>query len=218
MDIFNDPALFILKIPAIFIALTIHEYAHGYVALLLGDTTARDSGRLTFNPISHLDLFGTAMLLFGPFGWAKPVPVNGYNFSNPKRDILLVSAAGPLSNIILALFTGYIIRALGTFSPALLTQPHISTFLSLCLQINIGLSFFNLLPVPPLDGSKIILGLLPNKWIPGYIEKSRYVPTIFMILLLAEWGLRIPVFSSLIYPVFRPYYNFFSFLIFGKVL
>jgi Zn-dependent protease len=209
--------LLILRVPAILIALTIHEFAHGWMALRLGDTTARDEGRLTLNPAAHLDLFGTIMLLFGPFGWAKPVPVNGYNFKKPKRDILLVSLAGPLSNVIMALIIGYTIRILGTFWPSLLLNGHTRDFLYLCFLLNIGISFFNLIPVPPLDGSKILLGLLPDSWIPGYIQKSRYLPMLFMVLLIAEWGLHLPIFSSIMNPIFNPYLKFFKFLIFGKV-
>ncbi|NLP01256.1 MAG: site-2 protease family protein [Fibrobacter sp.] len=209
--------LLILRVPAILIALTIHEFAHGWMALRLGDTTARNEGRLTLNPVAHLDLFGTIMLLFGPFGWAKPVPVNGYNFKKPKRDILLVSLAGPLSNVIMALIIGYTIRILGTFWPSLLLNGHTRDFLYLCFLLNIGISFFNLIPVPPLDGSKILLGLLPDSWIPGYIQKSRYLPMIFMVLLIAEWGLHMPIFSSIMNPIFNPYLKFFNFLIFGKV-
>ncbi|NLG19049.1 MAG: site-2 protease family protein [Fibrobacter sp.] len=210
--------MFILRIPAILIALTIHEFAHGWMAFRLGDTTARDAGRLTLNPAAHLDLFGTVMLLFGPFGWAKPVPVNGYNFEKPKRDIFLVSLAGPLSNVIVALIFGFSIRILGNYLPSLMLNTHMRDFLYLCFYLNIGISFFNLIPVPPLDGSKILIGLLPDSWIPGYIRKSRYLPTVFMVLLLAEWGLKIPIFSSIINPIFTPYLNFFQFIIFGKVL
>jgi Zn-dependent protease len=207
---------FILRIPAILIALTIHECAHGFIALRLGDTTARDAGRLTLNPIAHLDLFGTIMLLFGPFGWAKPVPVNGYNFANPKRDTLLVSLAGPLSNIITALVFGYSVRLLMKFEPDFMTNPYFVGFFTFCIGINIGIAFFNLIPVPPLDGSKILAGLLPNHLIPVFFEKMRYLPTVFMVLLIAEWGLHIKIFSAIIYPFYKPFAAFWYFLIFWK--
>ena len=213
-----NPDLLVLRIPAILIALTIHEFAHGWVAYKLGDNTARDAGRLTLNPVAHLDLMGSLMLLFGPFGWAKPVPVNGYNFENPKRDILLVSLAGPVSNIILALIFGYATRIFGVYWPSVVMNHSMRDFLYLCIMLNIGISFFNLIPVPPLDGSKILLGILPNKWIPGYLQKSRYIPMIFMGLLIAEWGLRIPLFSRLIMPFYQPYLSVFNYLIFGKAL
>jgi Zn-dependent protease len=211
MDI--NPEQLILRFPAILLALTVHECAHGYIALRLGDRTAYDAGRVTLNPIVHLDLFGTLMLLFGPFGWAKPVPVDHRFFKNPKKDILYVSAAGPLSNIILALICGYTLRLLGAVAPGLVINTTLSKFLSLSILINTGISFFNLLPVPPLDGSKILLGMLPDRLIPGYVRNSRYLPTVFMVLLVAEWGLHIPIFSRLIYPVFEPYYNFITALI-----
>lgn len=212
---FDNPVLFILRFPVILIALTFHEFAHGLMALKLGDTTARDEGRLTLNPISHLDIFGTVMLLFGPFGWAKPVPVNPRNFKNPKRDLLLVSLAGPVSNIILALLFGYSMRAIMSYYPSLLSG-NLNYFLQLSILINIGIAFFNMIPIPPLDGSKVLLGLLPNTWIPGYLNKSRYLPTIFMGLLLVEWGLHIPVFSTLLNPFYHPFNDFWQFIIFGK--
>jgi Zn-dependent protease len=208
---------FILRIPVILLALTVHECAHGWVAYRLGDRTAYDSGRVTLNPFVHLDIFGTLMLLFGPFGWAKPVPVDPRFFRDPKKGILWVSAAGPVSNIALALLFGYTLRFIGYFAPALIMTPNLSKFFTLSILINTGIAFFNLLPVPPLDGSKILVGLLPNKLIPSYIEKSRYLPMIFMILLVMEWGLHIPIFSRLIYPLFQPFYNIIHFLITWRI-
>jgi Zn-dependent protease len=202
------PDLFVLRIPAILIALTIHEFSHGYVAYRLGDPTAHDAGRLTLNPFAHLDLFGSIMLLFGPFGWAKPVPVNGYNLSNPKRDMVLVSLAGPLSNVITALIFGFAFRIIGATTPSLIHNLHFVNFFQLCIMLNIGISFFNLIPVPPLDGSKILAGLLPNKLIPGYFDKMKYLPTVFMVLLIAEWGLHIPIFSTIMDPLYKPYAAF----------
>jgi Zn-dependent protease len=197
--------LFILRIPAILIALTIHEFAHGWVAYRLGDSTAHDAGRLTLNPFAHLDIFGTIMLLLGPFGWAKPVPVNGYNLKNPKKDLLLVSLAGPFSNVITALIFGYTLRIIVQFVPSLASNSNFMNFFNLCITLNVGISFFNLIPIPPLDGSKILAGLLPNKLLPGYFEKMKYLPTIFMVMLLAEWGLHIPVFSVIMNPLYKPY-------------
>ncbi len=211
--------LTILRIPAILLALTIHEFAHGWMALRLGDPTARDAGRLTLNPVAHLDIFGALMLLWGPFGWAKPVPVNGYYFKKPKRDILLVSAAGPVSNILLAIFLGSIHRILMAHSPAFINSfPHLQQFLLLTILINLGISFFNLLPVPPLDGSKILVSLLPDKWIPGYLEKTKHMPVIFMVLLLIDWVFNVPVFSKYFFMLFEPYQSFWMYLIYGKLI
>lgn len=206
------PDLFVLRIPAILIALTIHEFSHGYVAYRLGDSTAHDAGRLTLNPFAHLDLLGSVMLLFGPFGWAKPVPVNGYNLRNPKRDLLLVSLAGPLSNVITAVILGFALRILIEFVPALSQNFHLINFFQLCIMLNIGISFFNLIPIPPLDGSKILAGLLPNNLLPGYFEKMKYMPTVFMVLLIAEWGLHIPIFSTIMNPLYKPYAAFWYFI------
>lgn len=209
----------ILRIPAILLALTIHEFAHGWMALRLGDPTARDAGRLTLNPVAHLDIFGAVMLLLGPFGWAKPVPVNGYYFKKPKRDILLVSAAGPVSNILLAIILGSIHRLLMVHSSGFIdSYPHLQQFLLVTILINLGISFFNLLPVPPLDGSKILVSLLPDKWIPGYLEKTKHVPVIFMVLLLIDWVFNVPVFSKYLYMLFEPYQSFWMHLIYGKLI
>lgn len=208
------PEYFLLRIPAILLALTIHECAHGWVAMRLGDRTAYNSGRVTLNPFAHLDLFGTLMLLFGPFGWAKPVPVDPEYFKNPKKGIILVSVAGPASNVALALVSGYMLRFKGNFVITPGSGGYLDNFLMLSILINTGISFFNLLPIPPLDGSKILLGMLPNRLIPGYIEKSRHVPMIFMVVLALEWITHIPIFSTLINPIFIPFYKLIYFIIF----
>lgn len=210
--------LFILRIPAILLALTIHEFAHGWMAMKLGDPTARDAGRLTLNPVAHLDVIGALMLLWGPFGWAKPVPVNGYYFKKPKRDIFLVSAAGPVSNVLLAIVIGSVHRLLMVYSPALVNSvPHLQQFLYLTILLNLGISFFNLLPIPPLDGSKILLSILPDKWIPGYLEKTKHLPLIFMGLLIFDWVMNKPFFSKYIFMFFDPYQSFWMHLIYGKL-
>ncbi len=211
-----SPENLIIRIPAILLALTIHECAHGWVAYRLGDRTAYDAGRVTLNPFPHLDIIGTVMLLFGPFGWAKPVPVDPRFFQNPKKGTLYVSAAGPLSNIALAILFGYAFRFIGVAFPSMAIHPYIITFIQLSILMNAGIAFFNLIPIPPLDGSKILLGMLPNRLVPAYIQNSRYLPTIFMILLLLEWGLHIPIFSRLMYPLFQPFYNAIHFLIFWR--
>ena len=210
----GDTQLFILRIPVILLALTVHEYAHGYIAWLKGDSTAKNSGRLTFNPFAHLDIFGTLMLFFGPFGWAKPVPVNPMNLDNPKRDMVYVGAAGPVSNIILAIIFGLTFR----FLRSSLYFPYSDIFfvlLQLCVMINLGLSFFNLLPIPPLDGSNIVIGLLPTNKVGSYLRFVQHAPKIFLGLLLAEWILHIPLFSAIISPLWTPYFNFWQFIIFG---
>ena len=211
----TQSTLFLLRIPVILLALTVHEYAHGYVAWLHGDNTAKNAGRLTFNPFSHLDIFGTLMLLWGPFGWAKPVPVNPYNLDNPRRDSVLVSAAGPVSNILLALLFGLTYRALSAMGIAYSMHPYFKVMFQLAVIINLGLSFFNLIPIPPLDGSKILMGLLPPTKVVGYMNIVRHAPKVFLVLLLVEWVLKIPVFSTVIYPLWIPYFTFWQFVIFG---
>jgi len=205
----------VIKIPVILIALTVHEYSHGYIAWLRGDNTAKNEGRLTFNPIAHLDLIGTIMLFFGPFGWAKPVPVNAQNLDNPKRDIIFVSIAGPVSNMILALIFGYTYRFLNYVQLPAEILPYFREFFTLSILINIGLSFFNLLPVPPLDGSNIVIGLLPHNKIGTYLNSMRYVPMIFFGLIIAENMFHIPIFSFILSPLWEPYLKLWQFLIFG---
>ena len=204
---------FILRIPVVLFALTIHECAHGWVAYRLGDRTAYDAGRITMNPLTHLDPFGTLMLLFGPFGWAKPVPVDSRYFKNQRQGILLVSAAGPVSNILLALLFGYIFRFSEIFYPGMPPQGYLANFFRLAIYINAGIAFFNLLPIPPLDGSKIVLSLLPDSVIPDYLRMTRYIPPIFLSLLILEWVVHRPVLSLVINPLFMPFYQFILHLI-----
>ncbi|MFA4826747.1 MAG: site-2 protease family protein [Candidatus Shapirobacteria bacterium] len=155
----NMASLFpILSILGLIVAITIHEFSHAFVADRLGDPTARSQGRLSLNPLRHLDPLGTLMLIFAHFGWGKPVPIDPYNFKNPRRDELLTALAGPASNILLAVLLSLLFRFL---SPSLFKD-----ILYVIIGTNIMLAVFNLLPIPPLDGSKIFLNLLP-------LEKSQ---------------------------------------------
>jgi Zn-dependent protease len=212
----TEQHLLLLRVPAILIALTIHEYAHGYVAWLKGDNTAKNAGRLTLNPFAHLDIFGTLMLFFGPFGWAKPVPVNPMNLDNPKRDMVYVGAAGPVSNVVLAILAGVMYRMALSSGAFGIMSPWMHVFFQLFVMINIGLSFFNLLPVPPLDGSNILMGLLPSDKIGPYLKFVQHAPKVLFGLLLAQWVFHIPLFSAIINPLWTPYFNFWQFIIFGK--
>jgi Zn-dependent protease len=202
--------------PVILLALTVHEFAHGWVAWRCGDPTAKNAGRLTFNPISHLDLFGTIMLFFGPFGWAKPVPVHTSNLGNPRRDIKLVSVAGPAANILLGIIFGLLYRFLVLESPQTDPNSYFVVFLQLGIYINFGLSFFNLLPVPPLDGSKIIMASLSNDTLNSYLRIVQHVPTIFLFLMVAEWMFHLRLFSFIIDPIWNPYFTLFQLLLFGR--
>jgi Zn-dependent protease len=214
-DSYNFIRELLIKAPGILVGLTIHEYCHGLVAHLRGDDTAKMAGRLTLNPISHLDPFGTIMLLFGPFGWAKPVPVNYYNLRNPRVDSALVSIAGPVSNILCAIIIGIILQLLLAFLSDKDSFYYIFLILKMAFNINIGLSFFNLLPVPPLDGSHILLSFLPPSKIESYFRIMRHVPTIFLALMVIEFMFKIKTISLILFPLYAPYYSFWTFIIFG---
>jgi len=152
----NDPlAFFILTIPLLY-SVVIHEVAHGWVAYKMGDPTAKWLGRLSLNPLRHLDLVGTLMLFLVGFGWAKPVPVNFQNIPNQRKGLVFVSAAGVLANILIAFLALFIFRLFG-FTPKGLAAVTVYTL----VQINITLASLNLIPIPPLDGSKILMGLAP---------------------------------------------------------
>lgn len=153
-DLFSTLAFII----GLVVAITIHEFSHAWAAEQLGDPTARLSGRLSLNPLAHLDPMGTLALFLVGFGWGKPVPIDEYNLRHPRRDAALISLAGPGSNLILAAILGLILR-LPSFT---LSLSHSVTILIPIIVLNVGLAVFNLLPVGPLDGAKIVLGLLPK--------------------------------------------------------
>jgi len=205
----------LLLAPPILMALTFHEYAHGYVANKYGDDTAKRSGRLTLNPLAHLDPLGTIMIFLVHFGWAKPVPVNPYRLRNPKRDMLWISAAGPLANMVLALLSGLLLRFIFAVGGA----PHTHSIAGLLiamvimsLQINLALAIFNVLPIAPLDGSKILAGLLPAKHEGKVYFLERYGPIILIGLIIFGRATGVPILGSLIWP----FVGFFS-KIFGGI-
>ena len=176
----NIPQL-ILTAMAALIALTIHEFAHGYVAYKLGDNTARNMGRLTLNPIKHLDVFGTICMVLFHFGWAKPVPINPRNFKNPRKGFALTAMAGPAVNLVLGFFTSLIyilcFYAFREFDIAFLNSLQLNTlsFLQYFFIINIGLGVFNMIPVPPFDGSRILNVVLPAKWYFKVMKHERQI-------------------------------------------
>ncbi|MCF7936377.1 MAG: site-2 protease family protein [Synergistales bacterium] len=168
---FPNISQLLLSVPAVLWAITFHEFCHGYVAYRLGDPTAKMQGRLTLNPLAHLDPIGALMLLIFRFGWAKPVPVNSRHFKNPKRDMLFVSLAGVTGNILTAIAVGLLIRV----APGLVTaNTAVFQFLLIMIFMNLGLAFFNLLPIPPLDGSKVLYAVLPAKTLHIYFWLERY--------------------------------------------
>ena len=189
----------IYRLPAIVLALTIHEYAHGRVAYAFGDPTAKDAGRLTFNPLRHLDVVGTLALVFFGFGWAKPVPVNPYYFyGNRGKKIMWVSVAGPLSNLFQALTFSLLLSLLMNFvslgNSALANW--LLNFLFFCVFINIVLAVFNLLPIPPLDGSKILAGLLPERHMNIIFTLERY--GFFILIVMMYFGLTSRIISPMV--------------------
>jgi Zn-dependent protease len=162
----------LFRIPALLLAVTVHEFMHGKIAHLYGDSTAKDQGRLSLNPLKHLDPLGTLMIIVAGFGWAKPVPVNPNRFQDPRKQMMLVGLAGPLAN-----FTAAFLLARLFYLP----MPEVlSTLLGVTIWINVMLGIFNLLPIPPLDGSKIIPYFLPESMQDGWYSFEKYG---FVILL-----------------------------------
>ena len=177
-----------ILLPAIVLALTVHEYAHARVAYVFGDTTAKNAGRLTLNPLAHLDVVGSLMLIFAGIGWAKPVPVNPYYFrGSRKQKMLWVALAGPLSNLAQALIVSVLLSILIHFGPMGYTSflSWLHSFLYFYVSINILLAVFNLLPIPPLDGSKVLAGLLPTRHMNIIFALERYGFIIIIVLALS---------------------------------
>lgn len=187
--------------PAILFAITIHEFFHAWTANKLGDPTAKLQGRLTLNPIAHLDLMGTICFIIAHFGWGKPVPVNAANFNNPRRDNMFVSLAGPASNFVSAFGFGIIFHFLNTnsISTTNFTLP-IFEFLLISIQINLFLAFFNLIPLFPLDGSHILKGLLPYHLVPKFDNICRYSPFILLGLILLSSQSGVSILGAILNP------------------
>lgn len=170
--------------PVILFSLTVHEFSHAYLAYRFGDPTARDMGRLTLNPLNHLDLFGTIVMVISGFrfGWAKPVPVNPMNLGNPRRDDIWISAGGPISNISLAFISGMVFRLVE--SSGIAVPPAFMIILRNLVYINLTLAFFNLIPLFPLDGSHVLRDLLPLRYEETMDQIDRFAPFILLILLI----------------------------------
>ena len=180
------------SVPVVIIAICMHELAHGYISYKLGDPTPRLTGRLTWNPLKHLDLFGSLCLLVFGFGWAKPVQVNPYYYKNKKRGMILVALAGPVTNFILAfigcLLVSLITRIMGssiTFETEMGYRVflYIIQFLYYFILLNIGLGTFNLIPFPPLDGSKVMAAVLPEPVYMKWMQYERYGHFLLMVIL-----------------------------------
>ena len=194
----------VLLIPVLLFALVFHEFSHGWVANKLGDPTAKYAGRLTLNPMVHLDILGSLMILFVGFGWAKPVPVDSRYLANPRIDMMKIAFAGPAANLLLALIAGTIIRLNGYMGV-------FNSMLIMFTQINIMLAVFNMIPIPPLDGSQIFSGLMVRHNPDIVMKLQMYGPQILMGLIL--FGM----FTSFspIWMIISPFVNFFMFLFAG---
>jgi Zn-dependent protease len=201
--------LSIMLVPALF-AITCHEVSHGYVADKFGDSTARQMGRLTLNPLKHLDIIGTLMVFVIGIGWAKPVPVNFNNLRNPKRDMIWVALAGPVTNISLAVVSALCLRGLATISenmifvsPVKLMMEPVFLMLAFSIYINLLLAIFNLIPIPPLDGGRVVTGLLPYRQAITYSRLEPYgmIIIIALILLPGIFPLFPNIFSYVIFPI-----------------
>jgi Zn-dependent protease len=190
--------LTIIYIVILIMSVIIHEVAHGYTADKLGDPTARLQGRLTLNPIKHIDLFGSIILpiitsFYGfTFGWAKPVPYNPYNLKNKRVGEFLIAIAGPCSNIVLALVFGIIIRL------AIFDDQNFVYILSYVVITNLVLAFFNLIPIPPLDGSKLLFAFFPNQYGQLRMNLERYGQFMIIFAVLVVWK----VVSPIVWPIF----------------
>ena len=199
-----QPEVLVLLIPVLLFALVFHEFSHGWVAYKLGYPTAKHQGRLTLNPLAHLDPFGSMMILFVGFGWAKPVPVDSRYLANPRVDMMKIAFAGPASNLLLAFIGGILLRVTGYMGP-------LTSMLILFTQINISLAVFNMIPIPPLDGSQIFSGIMIRKNPNLVMQLQMYGPQILMGLIL--FGMFTGV--SIIWAFMRPFVSFFMFLFAG---
>jgi Zn-dependent protease len=190
-----DPIALLLSLPALILALTVHEYAHAKAADKLGDPTPRMNGRLTLEPWAHLDPVGTLMLLIFRFGWAKPVPINPRNFRDYRQGMLITSLAGPLSNVGLSIIAAFLLAFRMPSWPIIGLIPHLGEILFSIFLLNLYFAIFNLIPIPPLDGSKVVMALLPGRQAYAFARIEPYGPLILMLFLFS--GAAVPLVGKL---------------------
>lgn len=198
----------LLSLPGLLLALSLHEFAHGYAAYKMGDSTAKLDGRLSINPLHHLDPIGALCLLLFRFGWAKPVPVNPYNFRNHKAGIIVVSLAGVVMNFLVALVFAFIQVIMLRYLPLNNLTQFLRDIVTYTISMNIGLMCFNLIPIPPLDGSKVLLEFLPYRFRQAFYNLERYASIILMVALL----------TNALSPVLTRMYGFVYNIIYSVVL
>ena len=174
---------FLITVCAVILALSVHELCHGLVAYKLGDPTAKNAGRLTLNPLAHLDPLGLVCMVLFRFGWAKPVPIDMRYFRHPRRDMAIVAAAGPVSNLIFGTLCVFCYYLLVLYASANAFLSAMATFFATLAVLNVGFAVFNLLPVPPLDGSRVVGLFLPQKWYWKIMQYERYIQVVVMLLL-----------------------------------
>ncbi|HCX43458.1 MAG TPA: site-2 protease family protein [Oscillibacter sp.] len=178
----------VLRLAAVLLCLTVHETCHGLAAYALGDPTARRAHRLSLNPLRHIDWFGLLMMFAAGFGWAKPVPVNPNYFKKPKQGMALTALAGPVSNFLLALLTLLAARIFCDMAAYSETDQRILDFLLMVAVLSIGLGLFNLVPIPPLDGSKVLFAVLPDRAYDWLMRNERYGMLLLFALVFFDVG------------------------------
>ncbi len=195
---FQDPWTLVLLTPGLLFGFTIHEFSHAYAAYRLGDDTAARQGRLTLNPLMHLDLMGTILFLIAGFGWARPVPINPANFRDPKKGDLIATAAGPASNLVGALVLALLLKAALAFSTAGSMGTTFAEVLHYAVYVNLLLCFFNLIPIFPLDGARIVRAILPLNQAYQFSRLEPIGPLLLMGLIIAGPRIGFDIFGLLV--------------------